>query len=159
MAKPVEKKHENYVRIYGNDVKANMAIVYGLRNIKGVSFMMANAMCHVLGFDKKKKISELTEKEIEKIEAFITNPKKEGIPEWMLNQRKDMDTGENKHYFGKDIDFNVLQTKRRLYKIKTYRGLRLRLGLTVRGQRTGSNFRRNKTITSMKSKSGAKRNA
>jgi len=30
-------------------------------------------------------------------------------------------------------------------KIKTYKGLRHAVGLPVRGQRTGSNFRRNKT--------------
>ena len=151
------KKEVNYIRIVGTDINADASLLYGLSKIKGVSIMFANALCHSLKFDKNAKISSLSDKDIEKLENFLSNPKKEGIPEWLLNQRKDLDTGDNLHFIAKDIDFNLLQLKRRLSKIKTYRGLRLRFGLPVRGQRTKANFRRNKTIAAMKAKTGGRK--
>lgn len=158
MAKKEAEKQINFVRIAGTDINSESSLLYGLTKIKGVSFMFSNALCHVLKFDKNKKIGELDEKELEIIEKTLTSSKIEGIPQWMLNSRKNLATGEDLHVTGKDIEFELLQTKRRLSRIKTYRGLRLRLGLTVRGQRTKSNFRRNKTIAAMKSKStGGKR--
>lgn len=151
-----EIKQAELIRIMGTDVKSSLDLAYGLTNIKGVGFMFANAMCSVLKLDRTRKISSLTEGEIEKIEQFLSNPKKEGIPTWMLNQRKDYDTGEDLHFNGKEIDFNLMQLKRKLGKLKTYKGLRHKVGLPLRGQRTKANFRRNKTIAAMKSKKGGK---
>lgn len=153
MARPEEKKQINLVRIMGTGVNGEKTLMFGLSQIKGVSIMFANALTHVLKLDKNMKIAELSEKDIEKIEEFLSNPKKSGIPSWLLNQRKDYASGEDLHLATKDVDFNLLQLKRRLGKIKTYKGLRLRLGLTVRGQRTKSNFRRTKTLAAMKAKS------
>lgn len=151
-------KELNFVRIAGTDLNASLNLSYGLTKIKGISFMFANALCHSLKLDKNKKINDLTEQEVQKIEEFLASPQKEGVPEWLLNQRKEFESGKNLHIVGKDLDFNLMQLKRRLSKIKSYRGLRLRLGLTVRGQRTKNNFRKSKTIASMKSKStGGKR--
>lgn len=158
MAKEQAKIQENIVRILGTGVNGEKTLVYGLSQIKGISIMFANALCHVLKLDKNKKIAELSEKDIEKVEEFLTSGDDlKGIPTWLLNQRKEYSTGQDKHYVTKDIEFNDLQLKRRLGKIKTYKGLRLRLGLTVRGQRTKSNFRRQKTLAAMKAKSGGKK--
>lgn len=154
MAQPNKKPEIQLIRIIGTDLKANSTLIYGLSGIKGISYMFANAMCHVLKLDKNMKISDLTDKQIEIIEQFLTNPKKEGMPTWLLNSRKNYETGEDLHFNAKDIDFDIMQLKRRLGKIKTYKGLRLRLNLTVRGQRTKSNFRRSKTLAAMKAKSG-----
>lgn len=151
-----EKQQVELIRIMGTDIKAGSTLLYGFAKIKGVSIMFSNAICNVLKFDKNRKISSLTEKETEKLEEFLSNTKKEGIPEWLLNQRKDLETGENLHFVSKDIDYNLLQLRRRLGKLKTYKGLRLRAGLPVRGQRTKSNFRKNKTLAAMKSKKGGR---
>ena len=149
-----EKKVAELIRVLGTDINANASLLYGLAKIKGVSVMFANAACTILKMDKNAKIGALSEKEIEKIESFLSNPKKEGMPEWLLNQRKEFESGENLHINGKDLDFNLLQTKRRLFKIKSYTGIRLKAKLPVRGQRTKSNFRRSKTLAAMKAKSG-----
>jgi small subunit ribosomal protein S13 len=154
MAQPRKESVVNFIRIAGTDINERYTLLYGLARIKGVSVMFSNAMCHSLKLDKNLRIKDLSEEQIATLESFLSNPEKEGIPEWMLNQRKDLATGKNLHYNGKDIDFNLMQLKRRLGKLKTYRGLRLRLGLPVRGQRTKANFRRNKTLASMKSKTG-----
>lgn len=159
MAQQKETESIHYIRIMGTGIDDSYTLLYGLSKIKGINVMFANAMCHVLELDKNKKIKDLSEKEIAKIEDFLSNPetKKEKMPKWILNQRKDHETGKDVHIVGKDLEFNLLQLKRRLGKIKSYRGLRLRLGLPVRGQRTASNFRRNKTLASMKSKTGGKK--
>ncbi|MDA3856525.1 MAG: 30S ribosomal protein S13 [Candidatus Woesearchaeota archaeon] len=147
-----QKQQVELIRIMGTDLKANNTLMYGLANIKGINLMFSNAMCNVLKLDKNRKISSLSEKETEVIESFLSNPKKEGIPEWMLNSRRDLETGDNLHFIAKDIDFNLIQIKRRLGKLRTYKGLRHRAQLPLRGQRTKSNFRRNKTMAAKKAK-------
>ena len=149
--------HAELIRVLSTDIPATMSLRFGLARIKGISVMFANAMCVVLNLDKNKKIAELTEDEIKRIEDFLSNPNKEGIPTWLLNQQKEYETGENLHFAGKDLDFNLLKTKRRLFKLKTNRGLRLKQGLPVRGQRTKANFRRSKTLAAMKSKAGGRK--
>lgn len=152
-----QKQQSELVRIMSTDINAKMSLLYGFAKIKGVNIMFSNAICNVLKLDKNSKISALSEKDIERLEEFLSKPEKSGVPEWMLNQRKDMETGKNLHFIAKDIEFNLLQLMRRLGRIKTYKGLRLRKNLPVRGQRTKSNFRRNKMIAAMKSKSGGKK--
>lgn len=152
-ANHTEKKQENFVRILGTDINSNRTLLYGFSNLKGVGFTFSNAMCHILKMDRNDKVSSLTDKHIEKIEDFLLNPQKNGLPSWILNKRSDHESGSDIHLAGKDIDFDLIKHKRKLNKIKTYKGQRTRLGLTVRGQRTRSNFRKNKTRASMKSKS------
>ena len=152
MGKPEEKQQDALMRIMGTDIKAENSILYGLAKIKGVNIMFSNALCHVLKFDKNAKISSLSEKDIEKIENYLSSPKKEGIPQWLFNKQKDDETGENVHLVSKDIEFDLLQLRRRLGKIKSYKGLRLRANLPVRGQRTKANFRRNKMLAAKKAK-------
>ncbi len=142
------EKEKHIVRLLGTDLNGDKSILYALPKIKGVKYSMANAVCQVLKIDKTKKIKELSEKELEAIEKFLLNPK--GIPSWLFNKRKDYITGEDHHLVTKDLEFNEMQIRRRLFKIKCYRGIRLKAGLPVRGQRTKSNFRPNKRKSSKK---------
>ena len=156
MAKKDNKSAE-LIRIMATDIPANHSLLFGLSKIKGVGVMFSNAVCIALGMDKNKKIGTLSEKEIETIENYLSNGDFSGIPTWMLNQQKDVLTGEDKHFVSKDLDFQALQLQRRMSKIKSYRVLRSKLRLTVRGQRTASNFRRNRMLASKKSKTGGKK--
>lgn len=151
-----EKQQAELMRIMGTDVRANSDILHGLSQIKGIGIMFSNAICHVLKLDKSRKFGSLTEKEIETVENFLSDPVKKGIPTWMLNNRQDFETGVDQHLIAKDIDFHQLQFRRRVSKLKTYKSLRYRANLPVRGQRTKSNFRRNKTLAAMKSKKGGR---
>lgn len=147
----------NFIRIMGTDIKAESTLLYGLSKIKGVNIMASNGICTVLKLDKTRKVSSLSEKEIETLENYLSSGEFTGLPLWLSNLRKDPVTGNDMHLVGKDLDYYKMQLERKLSKIKTYRGLRLRLRLPVRGQRTKANFRRNKTIAAMKSKSGGKK--
>ena len=136
-----EQASERMVRILSRDIEGGMKIYPGLTKIKGVSWTLANAVCKKLNIDKNKKIGSLTDEEIKKISEFIKNPK---VPEYILNRRKDFETGENKHLVGSDLELQTEFDVKRLKKIKSYRGFRHMAGLPSRGQRTKSNFRKNK---------------
>ncbi len=130
------------VRISNVDIAGEYAIYFGLAKIKGVSFTFSGATCSILGLDRHKKIGNLTLQEIQKIEELLHDPKKYNFPSWMLNRRKDRESGEDRHLLTGDIKFTAENDIRRLQKIRARRGLRHAWGLPVRGQRTKANFRR-----------------
>jgi small subunit ribosomal protein S13 len=135
---------KDIVRIIDKDIDASLPAYYGLTHVKGVSWMFSNAILAALGIPKLKKMGELTEEEIEKIEDAIKNPQKYNIPSWLFNQRKERYTGEDKHYAGPDWDLKVEMNIRRLKKIRAYRGIRHELSLPVRGQSTKTHFKKMK---------------
>jgi len=143
-----EQKHqENFkhiVRIANTDINGNRKVVSGLRKIKGLSFMMINAVCSVAGVDPYAQIGNLSDEQLRRIDEAIKSPAKYGIPSWLFNRRKDYESGEDMHLLGNDLKYFQENDIKRLRMIKTYRGQRLPLGLTVRGQRTKSHFRKNK---------------
>jgi len=134
------------VRIIGADVKGEAQLFTSLQKIKGVGGSLANAVCKVHKLDRNRKIGTLTDEEIKKIEETLKKPEKFGIPSWMFNKRKDLETGENKHIVGPDLKFTQEQDIKRMIKIKSYKGVRHMFGLPVRGQRTKSSFRKGRTV-------------
>jgi small subunit ribosomal protein S13 len=136
-----QKSEERVVRILSKDIEGKMKIYPGLTKVKGVSWTFSNAICNFLKIDKNKKIGALTDEEIQKIESFIKKPE---IPKYLFNRRNDFETGEDFHLVGSNLDLKKEFDVKRLKKIKSYRGLRHLLGLPLRGQRTKSNFRKNR---------------
>lgn len=136
----------------GTDIPANLSLLFGLAKIKGINVMFANAVCIALDLDRNRKIKSLDESDIETIEGYLSGGDFSKIPSWMRNQQKDLLSGEDKHFISKDLDFQTLQLQRRNSKLRTYKVLRSKLRLTVRGQRTASNFRRSKMLAAKKSK-------
>jgi len=132
------KETSKIIRIMQTDIPGEKQAYVGLTKIKGVSWSFSNALCYKLGIDKKKSIDSLSEEEIKKIEEFIKNP---NLPPFLLNRRKDLETGENKHLITTDLDLRKDFDIKRLKKIRSYRGLRHALGQPTRGQRTKSHFR------------------
>lgn len=139
-----EQEQTRYiVRIMNTDLNGNKHIVNALRKIKGVNFMFANAACNLAGVNPAIKAGDLTDAQIKALDDVLTKAY-ENVPVWMLNRRKDYESGVDKHLFSSDIKFVKENDVKRLKKIKAYRGYRHALGLPVRGQRTRSNFRKNK---------------
>jgi small subunit ribosomal protein S13 len=139
--RPQEKREERLVRILSKDIEGKMKTYVGLTKIKGISWTFSNAVCKALKLDKNKTIGALTEEEIQKITDFIKNPI---LPNHILNRRKDIETGTEKHLTGTDLDLRKDFDIKRLKKIKSYRGLRHTAGLPSRGQRTKAHFRSNR---------------
>jgi len=132
------------VRIANADLDGEKQLLFALRKIKGVNTMIANAICKITGFEPSKKVGELTKENIAKIGDILATPIKSGIPIWMLNRRKDPETGNTTHLISNDLIFARNNDIKRLKRIKSYRGSRHQAGLPSRGQRTKSNFRKNK---------------
>ncbi len=143
MGNPKEKHEEQaeLIRIKGSDVDARKQLIVGLTKIKGISWAFANAMCRVLKISPTKRISELDKDEVSKIEGFIDNPE---VPAFLKNRQKDFDSGEDSHLNGSDLKLKGEFDIKRLKKVKAYRGIRHSSNLPTRGQRTKSNFRRNR---------------
>ncbi len=133
---------EKIVRILSRDIEGRMKLYPGLTKIKGVSWTFSNAICKVLNLDKNRKIGSLTKEEIEKISNFIKNPE---LPSYLRNRRADFETGKDKHLTGAELELRKDFDIKRLKKIKSYRGYRHASGLPSRGQRTRSNFRKNRS--------------
>lgn len=141
----MEKDQIKYIiRIVNTDLDGKKGIGVALTKIKGIGKVFSNAICNIAKIDPLEKAGKLKEDQINKINLIINNPNDYGFPSWMLNRRKDFETGEDKHLITANLSFTKETDIKRLKKIKSYRGMRHAWNLTVRGQRTKANFRRNK---------------
>lgn len=109
-------------RISGVDLPKNKRGVIGLTYIYGIGRSTAAKILKDAGIDENKKVSEWNDDEINSIRKFITdNIKVEGE-------------------LRSEIQLNI----KRLMDIGCQRGIRHRLGLPLRGQRTKNNSRTRK---------------
>ena len=109
-------------RISGVDIPRDKHIVVALTYIHGIGRPLAGKICSELKIDPSSKTKDLTEDEIVRIRTYIdTNLKVEG-----------------------DLKREVTQNIKRLIEVNSYRGIRHKRGLPVRGQRTHTNARTRK---------------
>ncbi|MCL5069640.1 MAG: 30S ribosomal protein S13 [Actinobacteria bacterium] len=109
-------------RISGIDIPKEKHIVIALTYIFGIGRSMAKKLLADLNIDPARKTKDLTEDEIVRIRSYIDNNYKvEG-----------------------DLRREVTQNIKRLIEINSYRGIRHKRGLPVRGQRTHTNARTRK---------------
>lgn len=157
---PGQKPQDSFkhiVRIGQVDLTGNKPIGIALKKIKGIGFNLASVICNLTGIKPGKKAGELDDGEIKKLNDLLANPREKGVPIWMVNRRKDYETGEDKHLLMGTLDFTKDNTIKRLRKIKCYKGVRHSYGLPTRGQRTKSNFRRSKgKVVGVAKKKGVK---
>ena len=119
-------------RISGVDLPKKKTILYGLQYIYGIGPAISADILKKANVDPNLKVADLTEENVGSIRAVITAKYKvEGA-----------------------LRSEVQQNIKRLMDIGTYRGIRHRRGLPVRGQRTRTNARsrkgRRKTVAGKK---------
>lgn len=152
-----DKDFKYFVRIANTDLDGKKSIGLALRKIKGVGIRLANVVCALSGVDRTKKAGTLDDSEIKKLNDVVSDPLKYNAPVWMVNRRKDITDGTDKHLITSDLIFTKENDIKSMKKMKSYKGVRHAVGLTVRGQRTKANFRRNKGKLSLGvKKKGAK---
>ena len=137
---------KHLVRIANTDLKGEKAIVYALKDVRGLGVPFAHAICTVLNIDGLAKIGNIPDADMKRIDEVIKAPAKHGIPAWMFNRRHDLDTGEDKHVVTNDLIFNKDNDIKLMKRIKCYKGVRHSSGLPVRGQRTKAHFRHGKSV-------------
>jgi small subunit ribosomal protein S13 len=106
----------------GVDIPNDKQIQYSLTYLYGVGLYRAREVCEKLGIDPTRPASDIHEDEIGQIAALL---EREYTVEGPLRRQ-------------------VTQNISRLREIKAYRGIRHRVGLPVRGQRTKTNARTRK---------------
>lgn len=109
-------------RIVGIDLPNSKRVEVGLTYIHGIGHTASNKILETTGVNPDTKVSDLTEEEISKLAAVI---------------RSD-------YVVEGDLRREVTAGIRRLMDIGSYRGIRHKRGLPVRGQRTKTNARMRK---------------
>jgi small subunit ribosomal protein S13 len=104
------------------------------------------AVIRMLGLDPEKKVGYLTDEEIARLEEALKDLSKVGVPNWMFNRRKDYETGKDMHLIGAELIYYARRDIEREIKIGSWRGVRHKLGLKVRGQRTRTTGRTGMTV-------------
>lgn len=109
-------------RVIGIDIPDNKRLEISLMYIYGIGRRLSNEVCAKLGLDPNMKAHNLNEDEIAKINALLTS----------------------QYVVEGDLRRQIQNNIKRLISIHCYRGMRHRLGLPVRGQRTRTNSRTRK---------------
>ncbi|HWJ41991.1 MAG TPA: 30S ribosomal protein S13 [Solirubrobacterales bacterium] len=105
-------------RIAGINIPVNKPVEIGLTYIFGIGRSTAQQILKETGVDPETPVKDLTEDEVIKLREAVENREVEG-----------------------DLRRERSQNVKRLMEIGSYRGLRHRRGLPVRGQRTKTNAR------------------
>ena len=109
-------------RIAGVDLPARKHLTIALRNIYAIGPAKAKLICEATGVPENRKTDELSENDIKRIREYLdANLRVEG-----------------------DLRRDIAMDIKRQMDLGTYRGLRHRKGLPVRGQRTKTNSRTRK---------------
>jgi len=155
-AKKQDEKDEDFqyiVRIANTDIDGDKNLIMGIAQIKGIGRHMAVLIADATGIDKKIKMGKLTDAQIEKIKEVLENIHNTA-PGWMLNHRKDIDTGKDIHLISSEVDLRLRDDVNLLKMIRSYRGIRHESGLSVRGQRTRANNRKGLALGVSKKRPG-----
>jgi small subunit ribosomal protein S13 len=113
---------ERVARIAGIDLPREKRVEVGLTYIFGVGRSRSQGICQIAGIDLDKKVRDLSEDEVSRIRQIL---EEQGGIEGDLR---------------KEVSMNI----KRLMEIGSYRGMRHRKSLPVRGQRTHTNARTRK---------------
>jgi|TARA_Y100000310_G_scaffold344970_2_gene460868 small subunit ribosomal protein S13 len=147
---------QKIVRLMRKDLPGEVPVEAALRSIRGVGFMTARAIRKKVGFDKNILMGDLTDAEKGTLEKMLDAPHTFDFPHWLLNRRKDPETGMDTHL----VETNLMLANREdivtMKKIKSYRGIRHMFHLPTRGQRTRSTGRKQTTLGVQKKRGGNK---
>lgn len=134
------------VRLAGRDLNGYKRVAYALRDIRGINVNLANAVASQLKIDSKTRLGQLTEAQVAELEKAVKDPRALGLPVWMFNRRKDVESGEDRHLLESDWIFFVKNDVDREKVLGSWRGVRHSLGLKVRGQSTRTTGRKGATV-------------
>ena len=140
------REFQHIIRFAGTDIAGTQPVTYALTNVKGIGIEIANAIIEKAGIDPATRMGLLSSAEVERLEDVIKNPVKYDIPMWVLNRRKDMETGKDIHLLSADLIFQTKNDIDQMKKIRSWKGVRHSYGLKVRGQRTKTTGRKGKAI-------------
>jgi len=142
----VSKEFNYIVRLHGSNLDGTKLLPYGLCELKGVGIRVARTMIKSLGLDATQRLGFLNEADIKKLEEILADPASRGIPSWMLNRRKDQQTGRDVHLLASDLVLREKEDVGVMRETRSWKGERHARGLKVRGQRTKTTARKGRSV-------------
>jgi small subunit ribosomal protein S13 len=140
-------KEFNYiVRLHGTNIEGTKMVPYALCEIKGVGIRLARSIVKQVGIDGTQRLGVLSDSDVKKLEEAITDPVSVGLPDWILNRRKDPMTGQDLHMLASDLDLRIKDDIDIMRETRSWKGERHTRGLKVRGQRTKTTARKGRSI-------------
>lgn len=109
-------------RVVGVDLPRDKQIEVGIQSVFGIGLTRAKEICSKAGVDPTTRVKDLTDEEVSRLSRTV----------------------ESDYKVEGDLRREVTANIKRLMDINSYRGLRHKRGLPVRGQRTHTNARTRK---------------
>ena len=109
-------------RIAGVNIPTNKRVIIALTYIHGIGRTKAVEIADKLGIDHARRVQDLSDEEVLRVRETI----------------------DEEHMVEGDLRRDTAMNIKRLMDLRSYRGLRHRVGLPVRGQRTKCNARTRK---------------
>jgi small subunit ribosomal protein S13 len=128
------------VRLVNTDLDGKKNVGTALAYVPGVGKRLAFVVAREANVDPTVLIGNLKDPEITAVNKAIEELT-ETLPTWMLNRRKDPESGDDRHMIGTEITIMLREDLNRLKKIRSWRGHRHERKLPTRGQRTKANGR------------------
>jgi small subunit ribosomal protein S13 len=139
------------VRINNADLEGKRQVHMALTGIKGVGRRCARLFAAKAGVDPRATLGLLPDEQINNLKKVIDEANTV-MPVWMVNRRKDIMTGTDKHVMGMDLNASLREDLDIMKKARSYKGIRHERGLRVRGQKTRSTGRTGATVGVSKKK-------
>lgn len=133
------------VRIANTDLDGTQTVEYALTGIKGIGVRLSKLLSRKAQVDPHAVIGYLPSEQVDKLRNVVDNIEA-NMPVWMVNRRRDIYTGEDRHLIGVDLTLGVKEDINLMKKIRCYKGIRHERGQKVRGQRTKSTGRTGATV-------------
>jgi small subunit ribosomal protein S13 len=147
-----ELKH--IVRIMNSDLEGKRQVHMALAGMKGVGRRTGRIFAEKAGVDPYAILGLLPDEKINDLKKVIEEASA-NLPVWMMNRRKDIETGLDKHVMGMDLAMTLREDLDLMKKMRSYKGIRHERGLRVRGQKTRSTGRTGAIVGVSRKKEGA----
>ena len=137
---------QHILRVLNTNIDGKRKVMFAITKITGIGRRFANLICKKAEIDINRRAGTLTNEEIEKLVAIISNPKQFKVPGWFVNRQKDIVTGKTTQVVVNGLIGKVREDIERLKKIRAHRGIRHYWGVRVRGQHTKTTGRKGRTV-------------
>ena len=142
----MSSEFQHILRVLNTNIEGKRKVMFAMTKITGIGKRFSNLICKKAEVDVDRRAGTLSNEEIEKLVAIISNPKQFKVPNWFVNRQKDIVSGKTTQVVVNGLIGKVREDIERLKKIRAHRGIRHYWGVRVRGQHTKTTGRRGKTV-------------
>merc|ERR1712018_93140 len=87
MSLVLPEKFQHILRVMNTNIDGRRKTPFAMTAIKGCGRRYSTLVCKKADVDPTKRAGEMTEEEVEKLIAIMSNPRQYKIPDWFLNRQ------------------------------------------------------------------------